>query len=127
MSLIKLHFQPKNGSCYHFEIIYCLLMCMFRAMFNRHERSQGHCRYCCILKPADQDQHVRPFLETHPKQDVILLFLLQCVCICFMPNVFVCTVWVHACTSDCVCSVTVAVFLGVRRGVLCSELRLTFV
>lgn len=73
MSLMKLHFQPKkwvklslDHSQLDFEIIYCLLTCMFRTTFDRHDLShfKDHCRYCCILKPADQDRHVRPFLET---------------------------------------------------------------
>lgn len=94
---------------------------MFRSVFYRDfSHFQDQCRCCLFLQSADEEQHVRAFLETsdtvlswHPKQDAILLFLPL-----HLPyGKFICVysmrVWLTVCFD------TVAVFLGVRRAVLC--------
>lgn len=83
-----------------------MYVCVYRHDFSHFKH---YCRFCCVPQSADEELYVGAFLVTsytvlswHPKQDVNLLFLLQCVCICFMASLFVCTVWVYEWLCVCV-------------------------
>lgn len=80
----------------------CLGPCYYRHDFSHNK---DNCRCCCILQSADEEQHIKAFLETSytvlsSQKDCDFFFLHQSVC--FIANLFVCTVWVHACHCHCV-------------------------